>query len=161
MNPDFPDNLRLGGGETSSLLHPIALVALLITVILTFFLPRKYVIVPLLFFTFLTPSYQQIYFIGLHLFLGRILILCGWIRMFWTKMAKAKDGIPGGLNEIDKLFIVWALVRATASIGTTISTGCAAPLPAIWMSTRTATGRLVFGVPLLVVSQVSCHWAPS
>ncbi len=116
MNPDFPDNLRLGGGDGSSLLHPVALVAMLITAILIFVLPRKYVIVPLLFFTFLTPSYQQIYFIGLHLFLGRIVILCGWTRMLWTKMVKIKDGIPGGLNEIDKLFVVWALIRAVATV---------------------------------------------
>ena len=53
--------------------------------------------------------------VGVHLFLSRILILCGWTRMLWSKMAKSKDGIPGGLNEIDKLFIVWALIRAVAT----------------------------------------------
>ena len=54
-------------------------------------------------------------------------------------------------------------VRDTESIGTTslIGSVVAALLPAIWISTRTASGRLVFSEVASLVSQVSLQRAPS
>jgi hypothetical protein len=107
------DNLRIGGGLNGTYMHPAVMVWLLIAVILILLLPRKYVIVPILATIFLTPFGQQVYVGGAHIFLARFLILGGLIRNVWTKKPLSKP--LGGFNAIDKIFVLWALFRATAT----------------------------------------------
>ncbi len=110
-----PGNLRIGGGSTESFLHPIVLVWMLIAIALIFLLPRKSVVVPLLLTLILAPFGQQIYVMGAHVFVGRILILCGWIRLCWTRMSSRTMIASGGFNPIDKIFLLWAIIRAAAT----------------------------------------------
>ncbi len=109
------DNMRFGGGASGTALNPVVLIILIIAILLIILLPRKYVIVPFLLATFLTPFGQQLYVGGVHLFIPRILILFGWLRIVLSR-TKSKDEITsGGFTSIDKIFIYWAIFRATAT----------------------------------------------
>lgn len=103
----------LGHGASTTVLHPVVAVALLISIILMLRRPRQYVIVPLLLCTFLVPRGQQIMLAGAHFYVRLILALFGFVRL-----AKDKFKIAGGLNAVDKIFIVWACYRVFASVVT-------------------------------------------
>jgi hypothetical protein len=109
------ENLKFGGGASGTALNPVVMVLLIIAIVLIFLLPRKYVVVPFLLTIFLTPFGQQIYVAGVHLFVPRILILCGWIRIGWTKMSSQSEIASGGFTLVDKVFVFWAIFRATAT----------------------------------------------
>jgi hypothetical protein len=109
-----PGFKAFGGGATSSILHPAVLVALVLVAVLTFFLPRKYVIVPLLLGILMIPAGQNLY-IGVHLYVFRILILIGWARLLSSKPSSGRF-LPGGFITLDKVFLVWAMYRALAVI---------------------------------------------
>ena len=110
-----PDNLRVGGGASASSMHPAVLAAVIISVLLMWVLPRKYVVVPFLLTVFLTPFGQQIYIAGLHIFASRMLIMGGLVRLAAARKFSKTDIIAGGLTSIDKVFIFWALFRAAAT----------------------------------------------
>lgn len=112
--PSYP-NITFGGGAAESTMTPIALVAMIIAAVLMFALPRKWVIVPLLFFTFLIPLGEQFNIGGLHLFAHRIVILCGCFRML-VKSFSANRLLAGGFTGIDKVFLFWALCRVAAFV---------------------------------------------
>ena len=105
-----------GGGLNGTLLHPLVAVAMVITIVMTLFLPRKYVIVPFLFSIILIPLPQQVYIAGAHVFVLRILILFGWVRILWTKLSSKAPIFGGGVNVVDRLFLSWALFQAFASL---------------------------------------------
>lgn len=103
----------LGHGAAGSVLHPLVAVALLVTIILILWRPRKSIIFPLLLCTFLVPRGQQLMLAGAHFYVRLILILVAFIRL-----SKDKFRIAGGLNSIDKVFIAWACYRVFAAIVT-------------------------------------------
>ncbi len=111
--PEF--NNRFGAGATSSQIHLFVLVLLIVTILLIFVLPRKYVVVPFLLTVFLTPFGEQIYLGGLHFLVPRILILFGWIRIVFARMSSKTEIASGGFTLVDKIFICWAIFRATAT----------------------------------------------
>ena len=113
---NISSNLRLGGGAGTSTMHPVVLALLLITIVLVFVLPWKYVLLPVLLIIFLTPFGEQLYVAGLHLPVGRILTLCGLVRVGWMKMQSGKELISGGFTPIDKAFAFWAMFRAAATV---------------------------------------------
>jgi hypothetical protein len=102
---------RFGNGAPDTLLHPIVLVTMIVTIALMLFLPRRYVIVPFLMCTFLTPLAQVVVVVGVHLMVVRILILFGWIRIGVAKFSSKIPIVSGGFNSIDKVFTLWALFR--------------------------------------------------
>ncbi|MGA2424379.1 MAG: hypothetical protein ABSG07_10265 [Terriglobales bacterium] len=109
-----PGHAAFGGGSSGSVLHPVVLAALVLAVVLIFVLPRRFAVVPLLLTMLLTPSGQNLYIGGVHLFVTRLLILAGLVRVITSK---APAGfLPRGLATLDKIFLVWALYRATAVI---------------------------------------------
>lgn len=109
-----PENLRFGGGASETILHPVVLVALLIAIALILFLPRRYVIVPVLTMTFLVPLGQEILVGGLHFFVFRIVVLAVAFRML-ASMLSSPDGAFGNrLGSLDMVFLLWALFRALA-----------------------------------------------
>lgn len=116
MQYNQPENHKFGGGATETMLHPIVLVALLIVVVLILILPRKYVIVPVLFITFLTPLPQQLLLGGLHIFVLRIVVLTGCVRIFVTRFLSAERTMGGGWNSLDTAFVLWASFRAVAFV---------------------------------------------
>jgi hypothetical protein len=106
-----PQNMRFGGGLAATYVHPAVLVALLLTIGLIFLLPRRYIIVPLVLAWVLSPNGQQFYFSGVHLYIGRILIVFALTRVILSK--KPEDGIvSNGWNALDKIFVAWAFFRA-------------------------------------------------
>jgi hypothetical protein len=106
-----PQNMRFGGGLAATYLDPLVLIAMLVAIGLTFLLPRRYIIIPLLLLFVIAPNGQQYYIAGVHLYVGRVLILFAWIRILFSK--KPEDGIvAGGWNGIDKIFLAWAFFRA-------------------------------------------------
>jgi len=111
-----PENFRFGGGPTETILHPLVLVAMLIAIALIFLLPRKYVIWPVVSAAFLIPLGQEIMVGGLHFFVYRIIILMVAIRIA-VAMFSSPDGVFGGQrNSLDKVFLLWAICRALASM---------------------------------------------
>jgi hypothetical protein len=108
-------NITFGGGSVGSTMSPIGLVAMLIAILLVLTLPRRWAIVPWLFFAFLFTLGQQFTIGGLHFFADRIVILCGCLR-FLFKPSSAESPLAGGFTLIDKAFLIWALCRATAFV---------------------------------------------
>ena len=106
-------NITFGAGAAESTMLPTALAAMLIAIVLMFALPRKWVVVPYLLFTFLVPLGGQFNIGGLHLFSHRIVVLCGCLRFLW-KLRSSQSVLAGGFTGIDKIFLGWALCRATA-----------------------------------------------
>jgi hypothetical protein len=109
-------HFQFGGGLQETLLHPIVLVAMVVSVILILFLPRKYVIVPVLVTSLLVPLGQQVVVGGLHLFVMRIIILFGCIRMLISKMSSQDELLAGGFNSVDKWFTLWAVFRTLTAL---------------------------------------------
>ena len=109
----IPENYRFGGGSSATTMHPVVIVWLIIASILMLALPRKYVAIPLLFAVLLTPFGEQLYIAGVHLYVDRILVFVGWIRL---KTSPEKISVVfGGLTTFDKIFALWALCRVTAT----------------------------------------------
>jgi hypothetical protein len=107
----LPDHFGFGGGTTTTIMHPAVMLSLLVTILLMLLLPRKFVVIPFLFSTFLIPRGQELYIAGMHWYVLRIVILAGYLSL-----AKAKFQIAGGLNGIDKAFIVWAIYRGVCPV---------------------------------------------
>jgi hypothetical protein len=108
-----PANIKIGGGVSYSTIDPVVLVLLILALALIFLLPRRSIIVPVLFFTFLTPFGQQIYVAGVHLFATRIIILCCWIRISLIRRSEP-EVFPGGFNGVDKAFTWWVVFSVAA-----------------------------------------------
>jgi hypothetical protein len=113
MEPRGPN---FGGGATATVLHPAVLAAMLLATVLFLVLPRKYVIVPVMFTMFLIPFGQQFYVAGIHLFVCRILILVAFIRVHISKVPKQRSPYAGGWNSIDTAFTCYVVVSAAATM---------------------------------------------
>src|SRR5258708_23273051 len=111
-----PDNLRFGGGASETVLHPIVLVAMLIAIALIFFLPRKYVLWPVLCMAFLVPLGQEVLIGGLHFFVFRIIILTVALRMLVSIFASPEGIFGTRLGTFDLVFLLWAFFRAFAGV---------------------------------------------
>ncbi|MGA9526822.1 MAG: hypothetical protein WBS24_01770 [Terriglobales bacterium] len=107
MDPRFemPKNYYFGGGG-ETFLTPFAIALLIVSVILIFALPRKYVIAPLLIACMLLPQELNIIVAGLHFPIERILLLAGWLRC----LTRA-EFLPR-LNSLDKVILLWAAANA-------------------------------------------------
>jgi hypothetical protein len=79
-------------------------------------LPRKYVIVPFLFFTFLVLLGQQVYVGGVHWPALRIVILAGCVRLAGNKFSSKSSLFAGGFNSVDQAFLFCVLCQATCMV---------------------------------------------
>lgn len=111
-----PGFVAFGGGASSSVLHPVVAVAMCIAIVCMLLLPRKYALAAFLVVALMTPTGQQLYVGGVHIFVQRILIVAGWGRIFWSKLTGKDEICPGGITVIDKVFFCWAAFRAIAGI---------------------------------------------
>src|ERR1700729_3942332 len=114
MNPDF--SARFGGGSTDTFVNPVGAAFLIASIVLIFVLPRKYIMVPVLLTLFLIPIGQQYNVGGVHLYLTRVLILFGGIRIIAAKLMSPDETFGGGLTSIDKIFFFWAIVRSICTV---------------------------------------------
>jgi hypothetical protein len=111
-----PHGQQFGGGADQTTLHPIVLVAMLLAMVLFFALPRRHVIVPVLFSIFLIPLGQQFYFVGVHFFACRLLVLAAFIRAMVEKAPKQKSLYAGGWNSIDTAFTCYVVISAASTL---------------------------------------------
>jgi len=111
-----PQNFRFGGGAADTLLHPLVAVAMLVTIVLIFVLPRKYVIVPFLLTIFLFPYGQCVVLGGVHFFVSRILIIAGLARLAAAQPSSSASRLAGGFNGIDRAFACCAVFSALAFV---------------------------------------------
>jgi hypothetical protein len=79
------------------------------------FLPRRYVIVPLLLAIFMVPRGEVLVAGGFHFNPARIAALVGWIRLFKIRLSTGKL-IGARWNSIDTAFTVTVLYGAAAFI---------------------------------------------
>lgn len=85
---------------------------MLLAIVCVLALPRKYVALPLLWMVLLVPPAQQIYIAGLHLFALRLVVLFGLIRMLTSGKGNHGKLLPGGMNGIDRAFLLWVVSQA-------------------------------------------------
>ena len=88
------ENLKFGGGTDQTILNPIVMVAMLLVIVLMFSLRRKYLLVPFLLIAFLVPLGQQLVVGGFHIFVLRVVVLAGLIRIFVSKARRAPAELP-------------------------------------------------------------------
>jgi hypothetical protein len=98
-------NFMFGGGVADTMLHPIVAVAMVITIISIFCLPRKHVIGPFLFTIFLCPYAQCLVVGGVHFFVSRILVMAGLMRLATARPSSSGSRLAGGFNGIDGAFV--------------------------------------------------------
>jgi hypothetical protein len=116
LGPEAPVNFGFGGGASSTLLHPLMLVAMIIALIVIFVAPRKYISIPFLLVIFLGSLGQQIYVGGLHFYILRILIMAGLVRLVFAKFTSSGGLFTGGFDWVDKLFVMWICFRCAAGV---------------------------------------------
>lgn len=116
VGPEAPTNLVFGGGASSTNIHPLILVAMIIAVLMILFAPRKILSFPFLLVIFLGSIGQQLYVGGFHFYVLRILIIAGIVRLIVAKLKSQEPVFAGGFESIDKLFVMWACFRAAANI---------------------------------------------
>jgi hypothetical protein len=101
-----PANFRFGGGSAETMLNPVVAVAMILAILAMFVLPRKYVIVPLLFVTFLTPFGEVVVVGGVHFIVYRILVLFAMVRILILRCTKKGGHVAGGFTSIDWAFVL-------------------------------------------------------
>lgn len=89
---------------------------MLVSITLILLLPRKYVIIPLLVPTLLLPARDAILVAGAHVFVFRIILLFGWIRLASIRLRSQTGLSPCRLNSVDAAFSLWAVFHALAFI---------------------------------------------
>jgi hypothetical protein len=93
--------------EQASNFNPLALGMLVLFGYLVWSLPRRLAACPLLVMTYLMPLGQELVLFGLHLYLFRVLLLLGVVRVFVKGEARQLV-----LTRLDKLFGCWIAVSA-------------------------------------------------
>jgi hypothetical protein len=101
-----PSNIDFGGGTSTSIYSPTALIIILIAGILVCLLPRNRVIIPFFLAAILIPMDQVLLVGPYHFPLLRILALFGLSRVLWRKFTRGDDVFSGGMNGIDIAMIV-------------------------------------------------------
>ena len=99
------------GYHDSTLIHPLALGALLVLSVATVLVPRRWATFPVLLLACLIPSAQRLSLFGLDLTLLRLIVLAGWVRLLvkgeWRAIRFCRP---------DRYICWWAAVQATAYV---------------------------------------------
>ena len=111
-----PENLRYGGGVGGTVLHPAVALIIILTGLLMWFLPQRKALVPFLLTAILVPEDQVLVIGGLHFPLLRVLIFFGMVRIFLLKGRGEWSVFSGGMNKIDKAFVLLSLTTAAAGV---------------------------------------------
>jgi hypothetical protein len=110
-----PTEKAFGGGVIQSVVGPGVMALMLVAIVLTLLLPRRFVLAPLMFGIFLLPFGQTFVLDSFHVFVFRILLMVGLIRAIAARPS-ASPLFAGGCNFVDKLFIAGTLYGAFAFI---------------------------------------------
>jgi hypothetical protein len=101
-----PENYRFGGGSSSTVLHPLVAVAMVLAILFILVRSRKDAMAPLLLAIFLIPKGQVLVIAGLHFNVYRIILLAGLAK--WA-VSRRTSALAGGFNSLDRLVTLWAL----------------------------------------------------
>src|SRR5271170_7885899 len=104
-----PEHLDFGGGVAGTIVNPFVLIGVLIAGVLICILPRSKAIIPFLAAGILIPIDQVLVVGGLHFPMLRVLVLFGFVRIFWGKLSEKGEIFSGGMNGIDRAVIVLTL----------------------------------------------------
>jgi hypothetical protein len=104
---------RYGGGATETVLHPLVLAAMLVTIVIMLGLPRKFRLPAFLFSTFLIPAGQEILLGGVHIFVYRIIVLAGLFGSARSRQRQQKF-LSGGWNSLDTAFLFCVVCHIVA-----------------------------------------------
>jgi hypothetical protein len=102
-----PKHFQFGGGASGTILHPLVAGGMLVAMVLILLLPRRKVIAPFLFASFLIPLGQVLVLGGVHFQMPQILILTVLFRM--TAFPDLRCRFAGGFNALDRVVVLWAL----------------------------------------------------
>lgn len=94
-----------------SSLNLIGALILIVSAVLVFTVPRRYIPLPFIITMCYATLGQQLSLFGLNFFLIRILIGLGWIRVFIRGEFKQLQ-----LNNLDIIFLAWSVARFTIYI---------------------------------------------
>ncbi len=114
MNPsaDLPENFYFNGGAQETIITAVSAAILALAIILIVFLPRKYVVYPLILATLLIPASEVIVMVGFHFTPFRVLILAGLVgRALRERLSSGRRVFPP-VNLLDKVFLAWAVCDA-------------------------------------------------
>ena len=104
-----PTNIRFGGGAAETILHPLVALALMVTIALTCFLPRRHVVMPWLLTALLVPFGQVVVLGGVHFTVYRIIVIVGLVRLGSTLLQSGAVRLAGGFGTIDRAFTLCSL----------------------------------------------------
>ena len=111
MGNHFEDQLlRYGGGVASTTMTGATVALVLAAILLFFFLPQKYVIVPFLFVSIFMPMAQVVVISGLHFMVFRIMLPFAWVRVIGGKLFGHSNNDGFRFGAIDKAIVLWVLV---------------------------------------------------
>src|SRR5579871_2013769 len=123
---NYEQSLKFGGGFSETFLSPFALALTLLTAILIFSLPRKYVVIPVLVTSIFIPMGQQLVLGGLHFYISRLIVLAAWMRIMSSGWLRSFS-----LSRIDKVLLFWGFADAIAFV-------------ALWREQEAVINRLGF-----------------
>lgn len=106
-----PDNFRLGGGATDTIVHPLVAAGMLIAILLILLLPRVKAIAPFLLAFFTIPAGQVLVLGGMHFTMHQILILVVLGRMAAFRRSSSAGKFAGGFNALDWAVAAWSLLE--------------------------------------------------
>jgi hypothetical protein len=114
----MPDHVAqaFGGGVASTVMNPIVLAAMVVSILLLLLLPRKYAIFAFLPCIFLVPLGQQLYLGGMHWMVCRLMVMAGLMRLLGTKVFSKKPLLAGGFNPVDGAFLACILFQAVSTV---------------------------------------------
>ena len=113
MPPEHP--ITFGGGISETALHPAVLAAMLIAIALVMMLPRRYVLIPLIFITVLAPCGQGAVFAGVHLYVTRIITIFALLRVIQAKFTSRDRVFANGYTSVDSA-CVWCILCQAAAV---------------------------------------------
>lgn len=111
-----PDSISYGGGLTETIINPLVFVVVILVGLLILFGSRQRALMAFLAAAVMIPMDQVLVIGGLHFPMIRVLIVFGMIRILWQKLSGKAQVFSGGMNWLDKWFLV--LVVFTALNGT-------------------------------------------
>jgi hypothetical protein len=100
----MPDSFGGQGSEYVTNLHPISIFIVVILGLAMIFLPRRWALIPLLVVACFIPMSQRVVVLGLNFNILRIMVVFGWIRLFFKEEFTYFRWLL-----LDKVLILWVI----------------------------------------------------
>ncbi len=97
------------GGVTTTNISPVVVVFVAVACLLTFILPRRYVLIPLFMSWFFIPQGQRVVIAGLNFMVYRVVILAALCRAGFALLSSGQESPRFRWNRIDTAFVLWAV----------------------------------------------------